>query len=270
MDNDIFLRLGFFIGMLVIMAFVEIMYPRRTLTIKKTIRWSRNLSLVVMNSIIVRSVVPFTAVSVALYAEQHQIGLFYLFSMPLIFVVILSLFLLDLLIYAQHVMFHHIPLFWRFHKIHHIDQEIDMTTGVRFHPVEILLSTCIKSLVVLGLGIPFIAVIIFEILLNAVAIFNHSNIHIPKKWDRVLRYCIVTPDMHRVHHSIIPKEMHRNFGFNLSWWDWVFKTYQAQPKKNHLMMDIGLQHYRDIEKTTLLTMLMTPFYKKHINKKSSL
>ena len=262
MENEIALRLGFFFGVLIIIALVERLRPKRKLKIKRTTRWGRNLSIVAIDSIAVRVLIPFTAASVAIYAEQNQIGLLYALPMPFIISVIISVILLDLLIYAQHVAFHYIPLFWRLHKVHHIDQEIDVTTGVRFHPVEIILSTLIKCSAVLLLGIPFIAVVIFEILLNATSLFNHGNISLPAKLDKFLRLFVVTPDMHRVHHSVIIKETNSNFGFNLPWWDRLFKTYRAQPERGHTKMEIGLEQYRDASKTGLTAMLAIPFYKK--------
>ena len=170
--------------------------------------------------------------------------------------------LLDLLIYTQHVVFHRIPWLWRLHKVHHIDQDFDVTTGLRFHPVEILLSALIKCGAVWLLGAPFIAVVIFEILLNATAMFNHGNLHLPAKLDRILRRVVVTPDMHRVHHSVLPSETNSNYGFNLPWWDRLFKTYQAQPKHGHTEMTIGLNEYQDARKTGLLALLVIPFQKK--------
>jgi len=167
--------------------------------------------------------------------------------------------MLDLLIYLQHVIFHHVPLLWRLHKIHHIDQEIDVTTGLRFHPLEIILSVLIKSTAVILLGVPVMAVVIFEILLNGTAMFNHGNIKLPATIDRILRWIIVTPDMHRVHHSVIMSETNSNFGFNLPWWDRIFRTYQAQPAAGHDGMKIGLQDYQAVEKTGLWSLMIIPF-----------
>lgn len=262
MENEAGLRLGFFFGVLVIVALVERLHPKRKLKIKKKTRWTRNISIVAIDSVAVRVLIPFTAASTAIYAEHQQIGLLHALPVPFILSVIISVILLDLLIYAQHVAFHYIPLFWRLHKVHHIDQEIDVTTGVRFHPVEIILSTLIKCGAVLLLGVPFIAVVIFEILLNATSLFNHGNISLPAWLDKFLRLFIVTPDMHRVHHSIIASETNSNFGFNLPWWDRLFKTYRAQPERGHINMEIGLQQYKDASKTGLTAMLAIPFYKK--------
>ncbi|RJP56925.1 MAG: sterol desaturase family protein [Deltaproteobacteria bacterium] len=261
MENDIGLRLGFFFGVLATVVLWEHARPKRSLHIKRRIRWFSNLSLVGISSITVRLILPFTAAGVALYAEQHRIGLLHLLSVPFIVNVILSVLLLDLLIYAQHVTFHYLPLFWRLHKVHHIDQDIDVTTGVRFHPLEIILSTLIKCAVVILLGMPVIAVVIFEILLNASSMFNHGNISLSEKLDRWLRLIVVTPDMHRVHHSIIKEENNSNFGFNLPVWDRVFGTYKAQPEKGHLQMEIGLKEYGDVSRTALMELLLIPFRK---------
>ena len=262
LENDMGLRLGFFFGVLAAVALWEHARPKRRLHIKRGIRWFSNLSLVGISSITIRLILPFTAAGVALYAEQHGIGLLHLLSIPFAVAVILSVLLLDLLIYAQHVTFHHVSLLWRLHKVHHIDQDIDVTTGVRFHPVEILLSTLIKCAAVMLLGMPLIAVVIFEILLNASSMFNHGNISLSEKPDRWLRLIVVTPDMHRVHHSIIKEENNSNFGFNLPVWDRIFGTYQAQPEKGHIQMEIGLKEYRDVSRTGLMELLLIPFRNK--------
>lgn len=258
-ENEVEMRLFFFFAVLCIVAIWEALRPKRDRHIGRTIRWTRNLSLVFLNSFIVRLVVPFTAVGVALYAEQNQFGLLNYLSLPFVATVVISVLLLDLLIYGQHVIFHHVPVLWRLHKIHHIDQEIDVTTGLRFHPVEILLSTLIKCTGVILLGVPVMAVVIFEILLNATAMFNHANISLPKVFDKALRLIVVTPDMHRVHHSVIPHETNSNFGFNMPWWDRIFGTYRAQPVHGHRAMDIGLPNYRDASKTGLRALLTIPF-----------
>ncbi len=259
LENEVAVRLFFFFGVLSIVAIWEALSPKRTRHISRSIRWTRNLSLVFLNSLIVRLIVPFTAVGVAIYAEKNQFGLLNYLPLPLIAEVIISVLMMDLLIYGQHVVFHHVPLLWRLHKVHHIDQEIDVTTGLRFHPVEILLSTLIKCASVILLGVPVMAVVIFEILLNGTAMFNHGNISLPKMFDNVIRLFVVTPDMHRVHHSVIPHEINSNFGFNMPWWDRIFGTYQAQPEQGHKKMDIGLKDYRTANKTGLRALLIIPF-----------
>lgn len=253
------LRLGFFLGVLGLVALWEALRPKRDRQISRMVRWRRNLSLVVFNSVLVRLVVPFTAVGAALYAEQNQIGLLTYMALPDLVTVVLAVVVLDLIIYGQHVVFHHVPALWRLHKVHHIDQEIDVTTGLRFHPLEIILSTLIKGACVVGLGVPVVAVVIFEILLNGTALFNHGNINLPPRIDTFLRLLLVTPDMHRVHHSVVPGETNCNYGFNLPWWDRVFGTYQAQPIDGHTAMDIGLADYRDSRRTGLWALLVIPF-----------
>ncbi|MBL4803106.1 MAG: sterol desaturase family protein [Emcibacter sp.] len=259
LEHEIALRLFCFLTVLCCVALWEALRPKRIRQVARKIRWRRNLSLVVINSFFIRLLVPFTAVGVALYAHENQLGLLNYVSLPFEVVVIVSVLLMDLLIYGQHVVFHYVPWLWRLHKVHHIDQEIDVTTGLRFHPVEILLSSLIKCASVLLLGIPVVAVVIFEILLNATAMFNHGNIRLPLTVDRILRLMVVTPDMHRVHHSMIPQETNSNFGFNMPWWDRIFGTYRAQPEQGHIKMEIGLQEYRPINKTGLWALMVIPF-----------
>jgi sterol desaturase/sphingolipid hydroxylase (fatty acid hydroxylase superfamily) len=246
-----------------LVALWEYRSPKRDLQIQKSTRWVRNLSLIIISNLAVRLLVPITAASVAVYAEQYKIGLWYLLSIPLPAATIISIILLDLLIYAQHILFHYAPLFWRIHKIHHIDQDIDVTTGLRFHPLEIILSALIKCMFVLLLRVPLMAIILFEILLNAMSMFSHANISLPKRFDKYLRLFIVTPDMHRVHHSVLQDETNSNFGFNLSCWDHLFRTHKAQPKLGHLQMNIGLDEFQDKNKTTLLDIIMIPFRNKN-------
>lgn len=262
MEYEIELRLGFFLGVLGLVALWEALSPKRDRQISRTVRWRRNLSLVVLNSVLVRLVVPFTAVGAALYAEQNQIGLLAYVPLPYLVTVVLAVVLLDLIIYGQHVVFHHVPALWRLHRVHHIDQEIDVTTGLRFHPLEIILSTLIKCACVVGLGVPVVAVVIFEVLLNGTALFNHGNINLAPGIDRLLRLFVVTPDMHRVHHSVVPEETNSNYGFNLPWWDRLFGTYQDQPIAGHRVMDIGLADYRDSRKTGLWALLVIPFLRR--------
>ena len=257
-EYELTLRLGFFLGMLIVMMCWERGRPKRKLMTNKNARWRCNLSLVVMNSLAIKLLIPFTAASVALYAEQHHIGLLHSISLPLILSIALSVTLLDALIYGQHVAFHHIPFFWRLHKIHHMDRDIDVTTGVRFHPVEIILSALLKCGFILLLGVPFAAVVIFEIALNATAMFNHSNIRLPIWLDKWLRLILVTPDMHRVHHSTIEAETNSNFGFNLPWWDRTFGTYQAQPSEGHDGMTIGLIEHQQSATNNLGRLITEP------------
>jgi sterol desaturase/sphingolipid hydroxylase (fatty acid hydroxylase superfamily) len=209
--------------------------------------------------LLVRILLPITAVGLALFAEAHGFGLFNIIALPAWASIIISVILLDLAIYLQHVLFHAVPALWRLHRMHHADLEFDVTTGLRFHPVEILLSTGIKLAVVAALGTPAAAVLIFELLLNATSMFNHSNVRVPPAVDRILRWFVVTPDMHRVHHSILRRETNSNFGFNLPWWDRLLGTYRAQPAAGHDGMTIGIEQFRDPRELGLDRMLLQPF-----------
>ncbi|MBT8142098.1 MAG: sterol desaturase family protein [Gammaproteobacteria bacterium] len=254
------IRLGFFLGIFALMCVWEILAPKRDLTVSKATRWLSNLSIVILNTLLLRLLFPAAAVGVAIVAQSNSWGLFNYFSVPGWLALFLSVILLDMVIYWQHVFFHKIPVLWRIHRMHHADMDIDVTTGSRFHPVEIILSMLIKFAIVIALGVPAVAVIVFEVILNLTAMFNHSNVRLPLGLDKIIRLFIVTPDMHRVHHSVIPKETNSNFGFNLSVWDKIFRTYKAQPDKGHLGMTIGLHEYRDEKVAERLPgMLMIPF-----------
>ncbi len=257
---EIIVRLSCFVGVLLAMALWELLAPRRKLKVGKSSRWLSNLSLVVINTIAARLIVPITAVAGALFAQSRGWGLLHLVDWPMWVEVVLAVLVFDLAIYLQHVMFHAVPLFWRLHKVHHADLDIDVTTGLRFHTLEILLSALLKLAVVIVLGPPAVAVVVFEVLLNATSMFNHSNVSLPIWLDRIIRCVLVTPDMHRVHHSVIRRETNSNFGFNLPWWDFLLGTYQAQPEKGHDQMDIGLTEYRDQAHVDRLPgMLLLPF-----------
>ena len=252
------LRLIVFLGVLVAMAVWELATPRRRQEIPRVIRWTNNLGLVVIDTIVLRLSFPILAVGLAVTAQDLGWGLFNIIAVPGWVAVLVSIIVLDLVIYLQHVMFHAVPALWRLHRMHHADLEFDVTTGLRFHPVEILLSMGIKLAVVVALGPPAVAVLIFEVLLNATAMFNHSNIRLPMLVDRFLRLIVVTPDMHRVHHSIIPEETNSNFGFNLPWWDRLLGTYKAQPKAGHEGMTIGIEQFRTGRDLWLDRMLVQP------------
>lgn len=256
--NEPMLRLAVFLGVLVVMAGWELAAPRRRQEIPRVLRWTNNLALVVVDTIILRLTFPILAVGLALMAEAHGWGLFNVLHLPLWLGVLLSILLLDLAIYLQHVLFHAVPGLWRLHRMHHADLEFDVTTGLRFHPVEIVLSMVIKLAVVAALGAPAVAVLLFEVLLNATALFNHANIRLPGGLDRVLRWVVVTPDMHRVHHSVIPAETNSNFGFNLPWWDRLLGTYREQPKAGHDGMTIGIEQFRTPRDLWLDRMLVQP------------
>jgi len=259
-NNEIIIRLGFFFGVLGIMAVWEMRAPRRTLTVSKALRWTNNLALVFLNSMLVRLIFPAAAVGMALFASEHGWGLFNYFQLPVLLAIVLSVVILDFIIYLQHVLVHAIPMLWRLHRVHHADLDFDVTTGARFHPIEILLSMLIKFATIAVLGPPVVAVIIFEVILNATAMFNHSNVRLPLSIDRVLRWFVVTPDMHRVHHSVEDDEANSNFGFSLPWWDRIFGTYRDQPRNGHDGMTIGIRTFRDTKHCGWLHgLLMLPF-----------
>ena len=259
LTQEQYIRLAAFCGVFALMAVWELIEPRRTQTIGRGWRWPNNLGVVVVDTLLVRILFPTAAVGVALVAEAHGLGLFNVLPLPAWIGVVASVILLDLAIYFQHVLFHAVPVLWRLHRMHHADLDIDVSTGLRFHPIEILLSMVIKLAVVIALGAPAIAVLIFEVLLNATSMFNHSNVHIPERLDGVVRWFVVTPDMHRVHHSIVARETNSNFGFNLPWWDRLFGTYRAQPAAGHEAMKIGIEQFRDPRELRLDRMLLQPF-----------
>lgn len=241
------------------MALWEIARPRRGPILSRWRRWPSNLAIVALNTILLRLLMPTAAIGLALITEQTGWGLLNQLALPGWLAILLSVMVLDLAIYLQHIMFHAVPALWRLHRMHHADLEFDVTTGARFHPIEILLSMAIKLTVVVALGPPAVAVLIFEVLLNGTAMFNHGNVRIPIKLDNVLRWFVVTPDMHRVHHSIIPQETNSNFGFNLPWWDRLFGTYCAQPAGGHDGMTIGIEQFRTPRDLRLDHMLVQPF-----------
>ena len=249
---------GFFIVLLLMMQW-EWRRPRRILSLPRIRRWPANLGIIVVDSVVVRLVFPVLAVGVAGLAEARGWGLLPWLNAPAGLAFIASLLLLDLAIYAQHVAFHKAPLLWRLHRMHHTDLDFDVTTALRFHPLEIVLSMLIKLAVVLLLGAPAVSVLLFEVILNATAMFNHGNVGLPPALDRVLRWMVVTPDMHRVHHSVRPEETNSNFGFNLPWWDRLFGTYRDQPRDGHTGMTLGLDYFRDRRATRLDGLLLQPF-----------
>src|SRR3990172_1093502 len=257
--NEPLIRLSAFGGIFAVMAAWELLAPRRVQQIGRSTRWPSNIAIVVLDTALVRLVFPTTAVAVALLAEAKGWGLFYAIGLSAWAAVPLGIILLDLAIYLQHVLFHAVPALWRLHRMHHADLEFDVTTGARFHPIEILLSMAIKLGVVAALGAPPAAVLIFEVLLNATSMFNHGNVRLPQRFDGVLRWIVVTPDMHRVHHSVVPRETNSNFGFNLPWWDRILGTYRDQPAAGHDGMIIGLSQFQEEKRQTLPWMLLLPF-----------
>jgi len=262
-QGDDLLRFAVFAGVFLVMAAVEFFWPKRKLIASKGRRWLTNIGISVTAGVLIRlmatAIVPIAAVAVAFYAEDHQIGLLNHAPWPTWLKVAASLVLLDLAIWAQHLASHKIPVLWRLHKVHHADRDIDVTTAVRFHPIEIGLSMLWKIVVVLVLGAPPLAVFLFEVILNACAMFNHANVALPGWADAILRLVVVTPDMHRVHHSVRRREHDSNYGFNLSLWDRLFRTYTAQPEGGHQGMTIGLNTYQNEEPSKLGWSLVLPF-----------
>lgn len=260
LQDELAIRLTCFFAVFGGMALWEFAAPRRQLTVSRLWRWANNLALVALNSILLRALFPAAAVGVAAFASGQGWGLFNYFAVPLWLAILVSVVVLDLAIYLQHVMVHAVPLLWRLHRVHHADLDIDVTTGARFHPIEIVLSMLIKAAIILLLGPPVLAVLIFEILLNATSMFNHANVRMPPALDRALRWLVVTPDMHRVHHSIEQDETNSNFGFNLSVWDRIFGTYRDQPRAGHAAMTIGISTFREASRCVWLPgILLLPF-----------
>lgn len=266
LQNEQEIRMAFFLGVLVIMAIWEFITPKRRREIPRLIRWTNNIGIVMLDALVVRLTFPILAVSLAFLAQEKGWGLFNIFEAPPMLSLIVSFLALDLIIYLQHVAFHYVPWLWHLHRMHHTDTEIDVSTGLRFHPLEIIISMIIKCSAVIMLGAPPISILIFEVALNVTAMFSHSNIHIAGAIDRVLRLFFVTPDMHRVHHSVHMKETNSNFGFNLPWWDRIFGTYIAQPKDGHKGMDIGLNIFRNKREAWIDRLLTQPF-RSHKKKK---
>ena len=262
LNNELLIRFGFFFGILILMAAWELIAPRRQLQTPKSTRWFSNLGIVFIDTVALRLIPSFSAMSMAFFVERSGWGLLNNVSLTYWLKVAIGVVVLDLAIYLQHVVFHGLPILWRLHMMHHSDLDFDVTTGVRFHPIEIFLSMGIKMMVVFLVGISALGVLIFEVLLNATSLFNHGNVFLPVSADRVLRLFVVTPEMHRVHHSVIIRETNSNFGFNLPWWDRLFGTYKDQPSAGHIEMNIGLSHLRDSKRLTMLWLLVLPFTEK--------
>jgi sterol desaturase/sphingolipid hydroxylase (fatty acid hydroxylase superfamily) len=260
MNNEATIRLSFFCGILTLMVVWEKIAPHRQPNAYSSFRQLNNLGIAILNTFLLRSIFPVAAVGSAILAAQQGWGIFNIIFLPSWLTILLSIVLLDLIIYGQHVLFHALPIGWQIHKVHHSDPDFDVTTGLRFHPIEILLSMGIKILAIWLLGIAPFAVLIFEVLLNATAMFNHSNISLPGLFEHCVRLFIVTPDMHRIHHSVIPAETNSNFGFNLTCWDRLFGTYLADPIAGQEKMSIGLPEYQQDQRVAkLLGMLILPF-----------
>jgi sterol desaturase/sphingolipid hydroxylase (fatty acid hydroxylase superfamily) len=264
LQNESTLRLTTFVVVFFAIAIWEWVSPKRKRLTTLATRWVNNLSLMLINTLLIRLFFPMAAVGIALIIKEQQIGLLNLIEIHPVAAVTLSVILLDCAIYWQHRLMHKIPLLWRMHRVHHADPEFDVTTGLRFHPLEIAVSMIYKTLIIVLLGAPFLAVLIFELLLNAGSLFNHGNINLTARIDTVLRWVIVTPDMHRIHHSTDAIESNRNFGFALSWWDHFFGSYQPTPNLAHEAMPIGLDEYRDPKHAVFLSgVLSIPFMTAH-------
>jgi sterol desaturase/sphingolipid hydroxylase (fatty acid hydroxylase superfamily) len=259
MDVEVLIRISAFALVFAAMALWEIAAPRRRLVAGRKPRWPGNLGILVVDALAVRILIPTAAVGAALLAAGRGWGLLHVAGLRLSVAALLGFLVLDLVIYGQHVLFHKVPLLWRLHRMHHADLDIDVTTGGRFHPFEIVISMAVKIAVVIAFGIPVVAVLLFEVVLNATSMFNHANVSMPAALDRVLRRLVVTPDMHRVHHSILPAETDSNFGFNLPWWDRLFGTYRAAPQAGHDGMTIGLPIFRDPVELRIDRLLTQPF-----------
>lgn len=252
-------RSGAFAATFIILALVEWVRPRRVLTVSKFVRWRTNLTIMVLDTVLIRLLLPLPPVALAVTARNRGWGVFNAFELSGWAELVASLLLLDLIIYFQHRTFHRMPLLWRCHRMHHTDLDLDVSSGNRFHPLEMFISAGIKSSAVVGIGCSPLSLLLFEILLNATSLFNHANMGIPRGLDKFLRLFVVTPDMHRVHHSVKPRETNSNYGFNLPWWDRLFGTYQAQPLDGHEGMTIGLREYRDPEALGVWRLLRNPF-----------
>jgi sterol desaturase/sphingolipid hydroxylase (fatty acid hydroxylase superfamily) len=253
------IRLSVFLGVFTTLALWEAVAPRRMRSHGRRLRWPNNLGIVVVDTVVLRILFPTAAVGMALLAEQRGWGLMNALAVSAWIVVPVSVLLLDLAIYLQHVAFHAVPALWRLHRMHHADLDIDVTTGLRFHPIEIMLSMVIKLAVVTALGVPAVAVLVFEVLLNATSMFNHANLRLPPSVDRALRWILVTPDMHRVHHSVVVAETNSNYGFNLPWWDRLFGTYRDHPAAGYDGMTIGIEQFRTTRDLWIDRMLLQPF-----------
>lgn len=260
MAHEPAIRMGFFVSIFALVALWELVAPQRALTVSRAMRWTNNLGLVILNTLLLRLMFPLAAVGMAAFSATKGWGLLNHFSVPFWAAVPLAVITMDFVIWLQHVMVHAVPMLWRLHRVHHADPDYDLTTGARFHPIEIALSMLIKIATIAVLGPPVLAVLIFEVVLNAAAMFNHGNIRLPVGLDRVLRWVIVTPDMHRVHHSVEEDETNSNFGFNLPWWDRLLGTYRAQPRAGQVGMSIGIRGHADPREVARLDgMLLMPF-----------
>ncbi|MBJ7265416.1 sterol desaturase family protein [Idiomarina abyssalis] len=259
-------RLSVFIGVLLVMVLWEFLAPKRKPRYSRKQRWPANLAIVAVDTLLLRVIAPVGLTGIALRASEQEWGLFHYLSstagneLPFWFVVLVSLVALDIVLYWQHRLFHRIPVLWRMHRVHHADPDFDVTTGLRFHPAEIVLSFFIKASAILVLGAPALAVIVFEIILNACSLFNHGNVALPTSLERAARKVLITQELHRIHHSVEKEETNSNYGFSVSWWDHLFGSFTSKPKAGSDQVDIGLKEYRDASITTKLWgLLKIPF-----------
>jgi sterol desaturase/sphingolipid hydroxylase (fatty acid hydroxylase superfamily) len=259
LSHEPLVHFGLFFGILILMAMWEILAPRRHLQTSKSMRWVSNLGIVFIDTLALRLLLSFSAIDIAILAGKEGWGFLNNVSLSNWLKVTIVVVVLDLATYLQHAVFHGLPILWRLHMLHHSDLDFDVTTGIRFHPVEVLLSMGIKVMVVFLVGISALGVLIFEVLLNGTSLFNHDNVRLGASIDRVLRLFVVTPDMHRVHHSVIIRETNNNFWSNLPWWDRLFGTYKDQPAAGHVEMTFGLSHFRDPKELTLPRLIVLPF-----------
>jgi len=259
MQMEGFLRLGMFLGFFGALAILEWLYPRRQLHFSKLRRWTTNILISALNTVLARILIPFAGAAAAILSADRDVGLFNRLDLSCWLEAVLFLLAFDLTIYLQHRLFHQLKPLWLLHRVHHTDPDYDLTTGNRFHPGSILLSGLIKTVLILLMGPAVVAVVVAEILLNITSMFNHSNISIPSHIDKWLRLIVVTPDMHRVHHSTDQTEHNHNFGFNFPWWDRLFGSYLDQPQAGHKFMHIGIEGFQDIDSTHVVPLLKQPF-----------
>jgi len=255
------IRLSVAVGIFAVMISWEGFKPRRKLSLKRTERWGINLGLAILNMTLIRLTVGGIAYLAAIEVQQQGYGLLNQFSTPYWLVFIVSVLFLDFAIYFQHIIAHKWKFLWRFHQVHHTDLDFDATTAVRFHPIEIMISLLYKVVCIVLIGADPIAVIAFEVILNGAATFNHSNVYIKPEWDKKLRWLLITPDMHRIHHSTMPTETDSNYGFSISIWDRLCRTYTVEAKKSQIDMEIGLSEFRQPEELGFKALLLLPFKK---------
>jgi sterol desaturase/sphingolipid hydroxylase (fatty acid hydroxylase superfamily) len=255
------IRFGIFASLILIFALFESMFPRRERLLSRGFRWVNNFSLSFLNTLLLKIVFPLGAVGLAFQVEKEEFGLFTVFVLPYWVEFLVTFLILDFCIYLQHRIFHKVSWLWKLHRVHHADIDLDVSSGIRFHPIEIILSMMIKMVLIVAFGISPLVVLVFEVVLNATSLFNHSSLNLPLGFDRLLRKILVTPDMHRVHHSVNKQETDSNFGFNFSCWDYLLGTYCAQPQDGHKDMQIGVEEFRKRNDNLLHKLLIQPFLK---------